>query len=108
MGKITVPLKGDDSLHKIHIDSADDEKAPLLQGNGAWKQLVAERVIKIDENGRYSYNVDFVEDLLILVKNKDIFPRLFKMKLNSILSKVVAALLVAATAVVFRLFRNYY
>merc|ERR1712176_1113632 len=93
---------GDDGL-------GGDENEPLLkqiirERSGEVLSVVREKVIQIEDTNLYSYRVDFVDDSILLVRKKDIFPRLFKLKLAGFLSKILTALLVAVVATAFRLY----
>ena len=95
----TVPIKFDQSSEQKSSDMVDDnneEESPLLS--------IQEKVTKIGKSSRDSYDVGFVDDILLLVQQKDIFPRLFKLRLTSILSKVVPAIFLAVIATAFRVF----
>merc|ERR1712154_760161 len=95
----TVKIKFDDTYNDHHdqINSEDeDEQFPLLS--------IKKKVNKMENVNRYQYNVQFMDDMLSLIKKKDIFPRLLELKLNSILSKVLSAITVIVIATAFRLF----
>ena len=102
----TVPLKGD-----YGDDDEADESQPFLGRKKGEDQddplnIIKGKVIKIEDVNRYSYNVNFIDDTLVLIKKKDIYPRLFKLKLSSISSKFVTGVAVAILATTFKLFLN--
>eukprot|EP00484_Ammonia_sp_Unknown_P024686 CAMPEP_0197031198 /NCGR_PEP_ID=MMETSP1384-20130603/10274_1 /TAXON_ID=29189 /ORGANISM="Ammonia sp." /LENGTH=864 /DNA_ID=CAMNT_0042460693 /DNA_START=14 /DNA_END=2608 /DNA_ORIENTATION=- len=108
---LVVPLKhSEDDIH----EHRDDEKEPLLQSNQSTDlhpknplNVIRDKVIKIEDVNRYSYNVNFIDDTLVLLKKKDIYPRLFKLKVNSVLSKVVAGCVIAVIVTAFKIFLFY-
>merc|ERR1712003_90779 len=116
---VVVPLKSDDEKKEKEkkeekVESGDDngdENEPLLkqiirERSEEVLSVVREKVIQIEDTNLYSYRVDFVDDLILLVRKKDIFPRLFKLKLAGFLSKILTALLVAVVATAFRLYNG--
>merc|ERR1711971_113798 len=113
---VVVPLKSDDEKKEKEekVESGDDngdENEPLLkqiirERSEEVLSVVREKVIQIEDTNLYSYRVDFVDDLILLVRKKDIFPRLFKLKLAGFLSKILTALLVAVIATGFRLYNG--
>eukprot|EP01083_Nonionella_stella_P035745 97488_1 len=105
-----VKLKFDDTYPE-HKDSMDpDEDEPFLKkdknvnfAEGDTLTVVKNKVTKMEDVDRYGANVSFVEDILVLIKKKDIYPRLFKLKLNSVLSKIVAVVVLLVIVTLFRL-----
>ena len=98
---MVVKLKGNDT------DSADESEPFLSRKHKEIDDplvIVKNKVTKMEDVNRYSYNVNFVDDTLNLIKKKDIYPRLFKLKIISILTKVVTVLVLAALVTVFRLY----
>ena len=66
--------------------------------------IVKYKVTKIEDVNRYSYNVNFIDDALVLIGKKDIYPRVFKLRISAFLSKVVIVLAVAAIVTAFKVF----
>lgn len=44
----------------------------------------------------------FIDDMLFILQRKDIYLRLFKVKLNSVLAKAIAGVIVSGIAVIFK------
>ena len=93
----------------------DKEDKPLLasynkENNKENKLIVSisNKVNKIDgtidDVNWYSNNVGFIEDMLFIVEKKDIYPKLFGIKLNSVLAKAIAGIVISGFGIAFRLF----
>jgi len=112
---VVVPLKVNEDEKEKEKEADDNENAdeaesePLLRVERERSKVlsvVREKVVQIEDTNRYAYSVSFVDDLILLVRKKDIFPRLFKLKLAGFLSKILTALLVAVVATGFRLYNG--
>mmetsp|Transcript_18393 Transcript_18393/g.29154 ORF Transcript_18393/g.29154 Transcript_18393/m.29154 type:complete len:914 (-) Transcript_18393:4361-7102(-) len=101
-------------------DDDDDEKQPLMGGAGkvAFKNMtipmavssgdgaehVQQQLAHITDIHGYQHKVEFIDDTLLLIKEKKISPLLFKLTLAHILSKVVTAVLLGIVATVLRVY----
>ena len=83
-GDLTIGNRGDDDVN-IAIDYDGDKRRLEIQ------------------NG-YNYNLEFIGEILALVEAKPIYPKLFKLRLNSILAKAIASLIVSILAAALRIF----
>ena len=45
----------------------------------------------------------FIDNMLFIVQRKDVYPRLFNVKLNSVLAKAIAGVIVSGTAAILKL-----
>ena len=52
----------------------------------------------------YESNVGFIDDMLSIVERKDIIPKLYRIKLNSVLIPVIAAVVLLTIIVLLKLF----
>ena len=98
-------VNGDDRKEDDNDDDDGDENTPFLSGKdevqkGPTKDDVLERV---DTAQWYTYNFGFLDDAMFLVDQKDIYPRLFRVKLNSVLAKAIVTVFISTIFTFFRL-----
>ena len=86
-------------------DDVNDEAKPLLHALNI-EQSVVERkrdvLERLDTTNWHQYTFEFLDDMLFLVKKKDIYPKLFKVKLNSVLLKTIGGVIFSLLATSFK------
>ena len=88
-----------DTESKYEEINEEEEDVPLLGG----RKVSTESTLLMV---RDSIGLGFIDDMLYIVQTKDIYPRLFGVKLNSVLAKAIAVYFFTGIASIFKLFIN--
>eukprot|EP01083_Nonionella_stella_P006391 18542_1 len=90
------------------LDRANTVHTSVVRNRRINKEMDKEtsRVIadNVDTIHWYAHNVGFIDDLIEIVRNKDIYPRMFKVKLNAVLLRVIAGIFFTGIITLFKLF----
>ena len=98
-------LSSNDEVKRNENEDEHDENSPFLAGKDEeLEESTKDDVLKrVDTAQWYTYNFGFLDDAMFLVEQKDIFPRLFEVKLNSVLAKAVMTVFISTVFTFFRL-----
>jgi len=85
----------------------DSEVRPLLQSMEYQRSVFVDKkdvLERLDTTNWHQYTFEFLDDMLLIVKKKDIYPRLFKVKLNSVLAKAIGGVIFSLLVTSFKVF----
>jgi len=85
------------------MDSDENKETDDSENDQEDKPLIAGRSLSLEMRW-YSRNVGFVEDMLNVVKRKDICPKLFNAKLNAVLIPIIGGITVSGIVILLKCF----